>query len=357
MKAKSGNRFGAPGKHGCLPKVSNFGRFQTAFGHRYKPRPKKDGYCMVGFQSPSSRITVGFHRVVHIVINDPNLSEFANGDTVDHIDIDRANNVSSNLRWASKTSQALNRNDSQHQTGHRVVITNSNGQSFKCKTNKDAAKIIGVDSSQLSRRKYVNGWTVERVDPDFQGEEWKTISTVPLFKVSSFGRIMSTKSDKHFPSSNHNQYIRKRGKQLHAIILEAFGFKKPSPLHTPDHIDRNPNNNALSNLRWALPEEQAKNKSTPSSRPMKSVECRQVGQSEWKRYENSPAAKIATGVEVHKISNVCSALTRTRTAPGLNGIRYEFRYANDESQEDLPNEVWKDVDPLDWLPGGKYYDI
>ena len=351
-------RGGKPGKHGVAPAVSNCGRYRNSFGFKYEPVPKRDGYSYVVLQaSSSSKKTVALHRIVHILFNDPSLDKYCPGATVDHIDRRRSNNVKNNLRWASKSEQSKNRHAHRCNTGHRVCISDSSGNTLEFSNFVDAAAHIGVHSSQLSRGCNFNGWTVERVDPDLDGEEWRTAPHDPSLKVSSLGRIMSTKSDKHFPKPAQSGYVQTHGQQLHAIVLAAFGYPKPSPLHTPDHIDRDRSNNALSNLRWFTPEQQARNRSDSRATQQRPIEGRCVGDNAWVWYADSRAARDATGVEVLRISNVCNPGARTKTAPGNGGLRYEFRNASDESQKDLPNEVWKSIDIADWMELGKYGHI
>lgn len=47
---------------------------------------------------------------------------------------------------------------------------------------------------------------------------------------------------------------------MHVFILETLkGEPRPSPNHTPDHINRNSLDNREDNLKWATPSEQAQN--------------------------------------------------------------------------------------------------
>ena len=50
-------------------------------------------------------------------------------------------------------------------------------------------------------------------------------------------------------------------RRVHILVLEAFVGPKPSPKHVGAHApDRNPANNRLNNLRWALPTENERDK-------------------------------------------------------------------------------------------------
>lgn len=79
------------------------------------------------------------------------------------------------------------------------------------------------------------------------------------------------------PWLENNGYYRVsvRGKryELHRLLAEAF---IPNPLNKPvvDHIDRNPANNSLSNLRWATHKENSDNsKSVDSGLSKYGVRC------------------------------------------------------------------------------------
>ena len=78
-----------------------------------------------------------------------------------------------------------------------------------------------------------------------------------LFR-STFGRVRNKKTNRILtPSINHQGYCRvflssypiRRQVFIHRLVGEAF-IPNPDNLKTIDHIDNNPSNNLLENLRW-----------------------------------------------------------------------------------------------------------
>ena len=86
-----------PYKKGC--QVSNMGRVKTKRGWIYTPWPTR-GVVYAQFCDTK------FHIVVCKMFVGPPPSK---SHTVDHIDRDPTNNKASNLRWATKSEQVLNR--------------------------------------------------------------------------------------------------------------------------------------------------------------------------------------------------------------------------------------------------------
>jgi len=139
-----------------------------------------------------------------------------------------------------------------------------------------------------------------------EGEEWKDIPEYEdIYMVSSLGRVASMsrriylgRNKKSYRDSNYtlkvlcsnsNGYINlslyKAGvpvkyKSLHRLVAELF---IPNPEHKPiiDHIDRNRQNNAVSNLRWCTLKENMLNPNTVEH-------CRKLGESIDRSYRNHP---------------------------------------------------------------------
>lgn len=103
-------------------------------------------------------------------------------------------------------------------------------------------------------------------------EEWKKVSLEGkrcLYYVSNEGRVKSISKKyrdnerlvKPYLSGCGYYYVDvgNRSQRLHNLIASSFLESQPTLTHTIDHIDRNPANNHLSNLRWATKSEQRQN--------------------------------------------------------------------------------------------------
>ena len=106
-------------------------------------------------------------------------------------------------------------------------------------------------------------------------EVWKVIDTDPDYKISTLGRVMSCKWGKEKQMTiclDKDKYyivsLRTNGKRstprIHRLIALAF-IPNPDNLPTVDHIDRNNQNNIISNLRWASYKTQVKNRTKKRS--------------------------------------------------------------------------------------------
>ena len=61
------------------------------------------------------------------------------------------------------------------------------------------------------------------------------------------------------------------------IILEAFGFTQPSPKHQVDHINGDPTDNRIENLRWVTRSQNIKNQGRRKAKNPKHAEASEYG--------------------------------------------------------------------------------
>jgi hypothetical protein len=123
----------------------------------------------------------------------------------------------------------------------------------------------------------------------------------------------------------------------------AFDLPRRDDQDTVDHIDNNPSNNRLDNLRWANRSEQvrhsyATNKTRGSSAPKlsKPVLGRPLGTEEWTQYPSIMEAARALGLFNSAISACCRGKAK-RVG------EYEFKWADVNEAAVLPGEIWRDV--------------
>jgi hypothetical protein len=144
-------------------------------------------------------------------------------------------------------------------------------------------------------------------------------------QVSSLGRyrnhlgVISTRK----PRTNGYVAIKINGKLclMHRVMAVAFDLPRRDDQDTVDHINGNPSNNLLDNLRWASRSEQirhsyATNKTRGSSAPKLS-----------KPILGRPFLRVAVGVRSGRASTSSSGRRRTRwpCCQGKFGGMWSFR--------------------------------
>jgi hypothetical protein len=140
-------------------------------------------------------------------------------------------------------------------------------------------------------------------------EQWKQISGYD-YEVSSYGNVRNMKTGKLKQQHEVNGgYLRvglyKNGKlknfRVHRLVANAF-IPNPHGYSDVDHIDRNRQNNHVSNLRWLS----HKNNVTESDRPKK-VRCIETNTI----YESIKQASEETGCKMSNISKCCKGERKT----------------------------------------------
>lgn len=97
-------------------------------------------------------------------------------------------------------------------------------------------------------------------------EVWKVIEEYPKYQISNFGNVKGALGRvlKGRPAKSGHLAVQISGgnKEIHRLIARAF-LPNPEGLSCIDHIDCNPTNNMVSNLRWCSKSQNGMNRSKP----------------------------------------------------------------------------------------------
>lgn len=162
-------------------------------------------------------------------------------------------------------------------------------------------------------------------------EEWRdVVGYEGIYAVSSDGRIKNVVTDRILsPQSNGVGYLKvelwkyHKGKKyyIHRLVAEAF-IPNPHGKEEVNHIDSNPNNNAISNLEWVSSSENTKHavykgKLSAWGNKAKPIEAREIDTGRIIRFATISEAERAIGSK--HITNVLKG--KRHQCKG-----YEFRY-------------------------------
>ena len=125
-----------------------------------------------------------------------------------------------------------------------------------------------IDTIETAKINFKNGLElIKKMETKI--EMWKPIEGYDNYGVSSFGRIKNNRTDKILKCGTNSRgydyiLLRIKGKAkslvVHKLVCQAF-YKNPLGKPYVDHIDNNPKNNHMHNLRFATDSENKMNKS------------------------------------------------------------------------------------------------
>jgi hypothetical protein len=201
-------------------------------------------------------------------------------ETIDHIDQNKDNNATNNLRWASRRAQRINQGvRKRNRTSKAVLMVHENGSERYFESVRDAAFELNLDRrniTQSAKKGCRTGCWRARLFPrepqtNLEGEKWEICNIDPNLRISTMGRIQR-KNDvgnawgfMFTPIPAKSQvYTRMRvpdgSKLLHRLIKIQFeGYDSDRMKCEVDHINRDSSDNRLSNLRWVTREENRAN--------------------------------------------------------------------------------------------------
>lgn len=181
---------------------------------------------------------------------------------------------------------------------------------------------------------------------------WVPVKEFERYHVSSLGRVKNSKTGRKM-----KRYKRPDG-YLAISLMESVGVRSTFLVHqlvalaflgqpevnqTVDHIDRDTENNVVTNLRWASPSEQAANRKkrenggVEGGRPV--WKCDKNTGEKIELFQNLKLAAESTGsTSVNPKSGICAA------ARGNKKSAFGFKWVYAE-QEVIDGEVWKPLDP------------
>jgi hypothetical protein len=334
------------------PQVSNLGRYRNCRGVISTPKPKTSGYVQIRIDGKTHQL----HRVMAVAFGLPRGDD---QDTVDHIDNDPSNNRLDNLRWASRSEQVRHSYATNEARGSNApkqskpVLGRPLGthEWTQYASTMEAARALGLFNSSISA--CCLGKQKRTGEYEFKWAEANEVLPGEVFKpyetawVSNLGRYRTCRGVISTPKPKTSGYVQiminGKLRLMHRVMAVAFGMPRGDDQDEIDHIDGNPSNNRLDNLRWASRREQirhsyATNKKRASSAPKRSkpVLGRPLGSQEWTQYPSTQEAARALGLNQGSISACCGG--RIKRAG-----EYEFKWAEANEEAVLPGEVWRDV--------------
>jgi HNH endonuclease/NUMOD1 domain/NUMOD4 motif len=189
-----------------------------------KPQNGSDGYISVGVSLNGKRK----HKLIHILVAQTYIkNDDKNKIEVNHKDRNKENNNVDNLEWVT------------------------HGENMKHFHDNKITKQLSYDDNDKKENKI-----------ELEDELWTEILDEEDYLISNYGRLYSNKIGHYLrPTIDKKGYasikLNNENFKVHVLVLKLFEGDYPEDMINPQvhHIDSNPSNNHISNLKWVTSKE------------------------------------------------------------------------------------------------------
>ena len=244
------------------------GEVYSLLMNKYISFHERNGYRYTRLTKGEKRPSISQHRLVALAFipNPENLL------VVGHKDGNGLNNDIDNLKWCTRKDIIQHSHDTGliSNVGRPIIQYTPDGkfvakfesiykaaQAVECSTSN-----IGQICNQRKGKKTAKGytWRFETEKDPFsieENEEWREIQEISGYKISSKGRVYSTKTKRYISLVDRkDEYVRvciaKKQYYVHKLMTVSFFGPPPSNFLNPtvNHKDGDKSNNVIENLEW-----------------------------------------------------------------------------------------------------------